>query len=149
MLAGDPDEASDQAENLLRDRALSSYYDEVALKGLQLASVDAARGVLTETQLDRIRIAIQSLIDDLDDYDDQEPRAKGSTDDPTAPSRGEQDVPTHPAPGKIAANTLPAIWRGAAPVLCIAGRGPAGRSRCQHVVATAAQERPEIPRAAA
>jgi predicted PurR-regulated permease PerM len=124
MLAGDPDEASDQAENLLRDRALSSYYDEVALKGLQLAAVDAARGVLTEAQLDRIRIAIQSLIDDLDDYDDQEPRAKGSTDDPTAPSRGEQDVPTHPAPGKIAANTLPAIWRGAAPVLCIAGRGP-------------------------
>ena len=33
MLAGDPDEAHDQAEVLLRDRPLSSYYDEVALKG--------------------------------------------------------------------------------------------------------------------
>ena len=34
MLAGDPDEARDQAELLLKDRSLSSYYDEVALKGL-------------------------------------------------------------------------------------------------------------------
>ena len=44
MLAGDPDEALEQAELLLRDRPLSSYYDEVALKGLQLAANDAVRG---------------------------------------------------------------------------------------------------------
>ena len=44
MLAGDPDEAHSQAEHLLRDRPLSSYYDEVALKGLRLASIDAAAG---------------------------------------------------------------------------------------------------------
>ncbi len=87
MLAGDPDEARDQAEQLLRDRALSSYYDEVALKGLQLAANDAARGVLTEAQLDRIRVAMQSLIDDLDEYDDQEPKVKGTTEDPASPSR--------------------------------------------------------------
>lgn len=124
LLAGDPDEARDQAEQLLRDRPLSSYYDEVALKGLQLATVDAARGVLTEAQLDRIKTAIQSLIDDLDEYDDQEPQAKGSTDDPAAPSRGVQDVPIHPAPDKISPQTLPALWRGDSPVLCIAGRGP-------------------------
>ena len=39
---------------------LSSYYDEVALKGLQLAANDAARGVLTETQLDRIKVSMQT-----------------------------------------------------------------------------------------
>ncbi len=124
LLAGDPDEARDQAEQLLRDRPLSSYYDEVAVKGLQLATIDATRGVLTDAQLDRIKTAIQSLIDDLDEYDDQEPQAKASPEDPAAPSRGEQDVPIHPAPGKVAPHTLPAVWRGEAPVLCIAGRGP-------------------------
>jgi len=124
MLAGDPDEARDQAEHLLRDRPLSSYYDEVALKGLQLAANDAVRGVLTGVQLDRIKLAMQSLIDDLDEYDDQEPPTKGTTEDPASPSRSEQDVPTHPPPDKMAPDALPELWRGPAPVLCIAGRGP-------------------------
>jgi predicted PurR-regulated permease PerM len=124
MLAGDPDEAREQAEHLLRDRALSSYYDEVALKGLQLAANDAARGVLTEAQLDRIKLAMQSLIDDLDEYDDLEPETKGTAEDPASPSRSEQDVPAHPPPSKVAPDVLSPEWRGAAPVLCIAGRGP-------------------------
>ncbi|MCJ2020055.1 AI-2E family transporter, partial [Methylobacterium sp. E-065] len=38
MLAGDPDEVRDVAEAMLKERSLSSYYDEVALKGLQLAA---------------------------------------------------------------------------------------------------------------
>ena len=125
MLAGDPDEARDQAEVLLRDRPLSSYYDEVALKGLQLAANDAARGVLTEAQLERIKVSMQDLIDDLDEHDDQEPETKDAAESAaTAPSRSEQDVPKHPAPGKVAADALPPAWRGQAPVLCIAGRGP-------------------------
>jgi hypothetical protein len=37
MLADDPDEALEQAELLLKgERSLTAYYDEVALKGLQL-----------------------------------------------------------------------------------------------------------------
>jgi hypothetical protein len=55
MLAGDPDEAMEHAELLLKERSLSSYYDEVSLKGLQLAAADAGRGVLTPAQLDRIK----------------------------------------------------------------------------------------------
>ena len=125
MLAGDPDEARDQAEVLLRDRPLSSYYDEVAVKGLQLAASDAARGVLTEAQLEKIKVSMQDLIDDLDEHDDQEPETKDAAESAaTAPSRSEQDLPKHPAPGKVAADALPLAWRGHAPVLCIAGRGP-------------------------
>ena len=45
ILAGDADEAQDHAELLLKERSLSSYYDEVALRGLQLAAEDAQRGV--------------------------------------------------------------------------------------------------------
>ena len=57
MLAGDPDEAQDQAELLLKTRPLSSYYDEVALKGLQLAATDAARSVLGPGQIERVKEA--------------------------------------------------------------------------------------------
>jgi predicted PurR-regulated permease PerM len=125
MLAGDPDEAHDQAEILLRDRPLSSYYDEVALKGLQLAANDAARGVLTEAQLEKIKESMQDLIDDLDEHDDKEPDSRDVAESATTtPSRSEQDVPSHPAPGKVVRDSLAPAWRGPAPVLCIAGRGP-------------------------
>jgi hypothetical protein len=125
MLAGDPDEARDQAEVLLRDRPLSSYYDEVALKGLQLAANDAARGVLTGLQLEKIKLSMQELIDDLDEHDDQEPDPKDALEGATTTlSRSEQDVPKHPSPGRIAEESLPPTWRTRAPILCIAGRGP-------------------------
>jgi predicted PurR-regulated permease PerM len=125
MLAGDPDEAHDQAEILLRDRPLSSYYDEVALKGLQLAANDAARGVLTDTQLEKIKASMQNLIDDLDEHDDKEPETRDAAESTaTGPSRSEQDLPKHPAPGKVTPDSLSPAWRGSAPVLCIAGRGP-------------------------
>jgi predicted PurR-regulated permease PerM len=129
ILAGDPDEAGDQAEVLLRDRPLSSYYDEVALKGLQLAANDAARGVLTDAQLARIKDSMQELIDNLDEHDDKEPDTKDAAEGAAAgPSRSEQDIPKHPAPGKITTDELPLAWRGPAPVLCIAGRGPLDES---------------------
>jgi predicted PurR-regulated permease PerM len=125
MLANDPDEAREQAEALLRDRPLSSYYDEVALKGLQHAANDAARGVLTDAQLQKIKASMQELIEDLDEYDDREPVTKEALEAAaTGPSRSEQDLPKHPAPGKIAPEDLPPAWQGRAPVLCIAGRGP-------------------------
>jgi len=110
MLAGDPDEAHDQAEKLLKDRPLSAYYDEVALRGLQLAVIDHERGALTTAHLERIKLSIQSLIDDLTDHADR-PEA-------TAP------VETAGTPA------LAPAWRGAAPVLCIAGRGLLDEAAC-------------------
>ena len=49
ILAGDPDEARAQAELMLKDRSLSSYYDEVALRGLQLAQADATAALWIPT----------------------------------------------------------------------------------------------------
>jgi len=46
MLAGDPDEAAHQAEEFLKDKPLSAFYDEVAIGGLTLAQLDVNRGVL-------------------------------------------------------------------------------------------------------
>src|SRR3954447_7402893 len=73
MLAGDPDEALESAEQLLKERSLTSYYDEVALQALRLAANDARRGVLAGQQLDRVKDAIQALINDLSGHDDVEP----------------------------------------------------------------------------
>ena len=50
MLAGDPTEASEKAEEFLKQRSLACYYDEVALRGLQLAQADTGRGVLRRSQ---------------------------------------------------------------------------------------------------
>jgi hypothetical protein len=37
MLAGDPDEAADQAERFMKEKSLCAYYDEIAIPGLLLA----------------------------------------------------------------------------------------------------------------
>ena len=65
MLAGDADEALDQAETLLKERRLLAYYDEVALPGLGMAANDSVRGVLTAEQLEHIREATTGVIMDL------------------------------------------------------------------------------------
>jgi hypothetical protein len=73
MLAGDPTEASEKAEEFLKERSLASYYDEVALKGLQLAQVDAARGVLNEERLAKIRDTVSEFVGNLADQDAHPP----------------------------------------------------------------------------
>ena len=90
MLAGDQDEARDHAELLLKDRSLTSYYDDVALPGLELAAVDAQRGALSIEQLERIKETIKDLVEDLSDHLDKEPAVAPETDDPAGPSRDEQ-----------------------------------------------------------
>ncbi len=126
MLAGDPDEAIDYAELLLKERSLSSYYDEVALKGLQLAAHDVTRGVLAPEQLERIKDAIASLVEDLDDHDDVDPAPDEADDGPAAPPRAERALPVEPAPTAEPPepDALPEAWRGEGAVLCVAGRGP-------------------------
>jgi predicted PurR-regulated permease PerM len=124
ILAGDPDEARAQAELLLKDHSLSSYYDQVALKGLQLAAADAARGVLTGSRIARVRESIANLIEDLDEYDDRDPSLLDNNQAVTAPTRAEQDLPTQTVAEEPVTAELPSGWRGSAPVICLAGRGP-------------------------
>ena len=77
MLAGDPTEALEKAEEFLKERPLSTYYDDVALKGLKLAAADVARGSLDAARTEKINAVTKELVDDLDDQDDStEPRAK-------------------------------------------------------------------------
>jgi predicted PurR-regulated permease PerM len=124
MLAGDPDEAQDYAEVLLQDRSLSSYYDEIALKGLQLAANDLQRGVLTPDQLERVKNTASSLIEGLSDYDDEEPSPGILDAAPAVPPADEREIPVEAPPGDAEESSLRPEWRGEAPVLCLAGKGP-------------------------
>lgn len=135
LLAGDADEVQDHADLLLKERSLSSYYDEVALKGLQLAAADAARGVLGHAQLERIKNEVAELVAGFDDYDDKDPAPTETKEEKnqksvagpgTMPRRAEQNLPKEPAPSETLPppETLAPEWRSANPVLCVAGRGP-------------------------
>jgi Predicted permease len=68
LLADDADEVVEQAETLLKDMTLASYYDEVALPGMQLVAADADRGVLEPEQLDTVKTAIYELVETLAEH---------------------------------------------------------------------------------
>jgi len=110
MLAADPDEVQDQAELLLRTRALSAYYDDIALRGLKLAADDASREALNMPQLLSIRDSVQELVDELDEYDDAQPDSAQPVAQPLSPA------PTEPPPDeteprrKVTRRSADAAW---------------------------------------
>jgi predicted PurR-regulated permease PerM len=124
MLAGDPTEAAEKAEEFLKERSLASYYDEVALKGLQLAQMDAERGALNQERLTKIRDAVNEFANDLSEQDDRPAPKVPATNDAEASSAVDavskdaayEDLPV------LNKDELPAEWRGQHPVLCVAGR---------------------------
>ncbi|WP_428391125.1 AI-2E family transporter [Lichenicoccus sp.] len=124
ILAGDADEAMDHAELLLKQRSLSTYYDEVALKALQLAANDAERGSLDHAGLDRIKQTVKTLINGLRDHVDRKPSKSESDDDAITPPGDGRPLPNNALPASVESEDLPEDWRGASAVLCIAGKGP-------------------------
>jgi len=124
MLAGDPTEAAEKAEEFLKERSLASYYDEVALKGLQLAQMDAERGALNQERLTKIRDAVNEFANDLSEQDDRPaPKVRATNDaeassavDAVSKDAAYEDLPV------LNKDELPAEWRGQHPVLCVAGR---------------------------
>jgi hypothetical protein len=123
MLAGDPTEAAEKAEEFLKERSLASYYDEVALKGLQLAQADAERGALDRERLIKIRDAVSEFAGDLSDQDDRPAKERSTTDaeassavESVAENAAGENLPV------LSKETLPPEWQGEHPVLCVAGR---------------------------
>ncbi len=72
LLVGDTDDLQEQAEEALKESTLSSYYDEVAMPGLELAARDLARGVLTDRQLQRILETVAVLAAEIGSEPDEE-----------------------------------------------------------------------------
>ncbi|HQT85523.1 MAG: hypothetical protein B7Z58_08260 [Acidiphilium sp. 37-64-53] len=103
ILAEDGDEVLEQAETLLKDMPLSEYYDDVALKGMQLAAIDAERGVLAADQLETVKKTIYELVESLTEHIEKRNDAADATDPSSAGA---------PPPDRTPA------------ILSIAGRGP-------------------------
>ena len=124
MLAGDPTEATEKAEEFLKERSLSSYYDEVAIKGLQLAQADLDRDALDQSRLVKIRDTVLEFANDLSDQNDQEPTGERSTTDAEAAAAVEAAAadPVYADLPILRREELPLEWKGDSPVLCIAGR---------------------------
>ena len=122
MLADDPEEAQEHAEMILQECSLSAYYDDVVLKGLELAARDAARGVLTPDQKADIRASITALVEDLEEREDglPEPSSKASKLLPAA--EGDLACSSEPIPDP-SPDDLPEAWRREGAVLLVAGRG--------------------------
>jgi predicted PurR-regulated permease PerM len=126
MLAGDPTEAAGKAEEFLKEKSLSSYFDEVALKGLLLAQADAKRGALDQARMTKIRDAVTEFASDLSTQDDSIPEVTLPTMDAEAAAAVET------VPDTAISSNLPVVqkadlplgWQGEYPVLCLAGRSP-------------------------
>jgi len=129
VLAGDSDEVQDHAERLLKDRSLSTYYDEVAIKGLQLAANDAQRGALDSEQLERVKLTVKSLITGLERYTDKQPTVSKTDDGPLGHSDNDKVLPKNPDPQSvILPHAQASPWTSPSAILCIAGRGPLDES---------------------
>ncbi|HEY0300159.1 MAG TPA: AI-2E family transporter, partial [Rhizomicrobium sp.] len=98
MLAGNPDEAAEQAELYLQDHSLPAYFDDVAVRGLAQAQLDVNRGALTEEGRKRIATTVEGFIDNL--TLNEAPEAREAS---------------------VSHEIVPAAWQHK-PVLCVAGR---------------------------
>ena len=119
MLAGDPIEAVIKAREFLRERALATYYDEVALEGLRLAHQDFARGRVSAERQNHLIETTERVIDQLEAVRD--PRPKGGQVSAEAEAAVIAAGPDRGAATQVLSqHELRADWRGKTPVVCFA-----------------------------
>ncbi len=99
MLAGDPHEAAEQAESLLKDMPLIDYFDDVVMEGLRLAQTDAHLKKLEPSRLPDISDTASTMIEALSDH------------------MVESNAETA---GAVAA--IPEVWRAPGAITCVAGQ---------------------------
>jgi predicted PurR-regulated permease PerM len=118
ILSGNSDEAFEQAENMLKTKSLSNFYDEVGIEGLRLAAIDAQRGALDHNSLKKIRVAVEGLVADLSKHDDVKPS--------TGTAAGESELTASQSPElpMLRRDKLQGPWASATAVLCISGPSP-------------------------
>ena len=117
MLADDPVEAAEQAQEVLKEKALADYYQDVLIEALKLAEVDARRGSLDQELMLRIRDAAAEIVDDLSTHEARpaDVLPKSAEQQPSKPDLGDNkdSQVVHLSEG----------WRTGKPVLCVPGLG--------------------------
>jgi predicted PurR-regulated permease PerM len=115
MLAGDPIEASQQAQTFLEGASLEDYYDTILLSGLRLAEADARLGRLDGERIERVLATVREVVDDLETHQDPI-RDAPATDQRSDLARLEPLV-------EVEASTvrLSEKWRSPGAIMCIPG----------------------------
>ncbi|MCJ2133063.1 AI-2E family transporter [Methylobacterium sp. J-026] len=127
MLAGDPAEAIDQGWQFLKERALITYYDEVALAGLLLAQEDLSRGTLDRARQSEVGAALRTVVDRLGTAPVARRVRRGSgrgPDTETAAALAAVGPDRQIAGIVLSREDLAPQWRSDIPVLCVSSRGP-------------------------
>ena len=83
LLAGDPDEAADYAEEILQDAYLVDFYDKVGIPALMLGEQDRQRGVMTDEKRIQFATSALALVDNLEQIADGE-EEENNSDEPKA-----------------------------------------------------------------
>ena len=113
LLAGDPEEATERAEEYLRTQSLLAYYEEVAIPALSMIEHDRARGILTDERRALVAAAALTLVDNLSEHEDD------NGEEEVDGSGKEQTLPERALPAKIE----PGLEWQDRPILCAGGRG--------------------------
>ncbi|QKC70693.1 AI-2E family transporter [Mesorhizobium loti] len=112
LLAGDPDEATDHAEEMLEEKYLVEFYDKVAIPALLLGERDRVRGVMGDLQRRQVAASALVLVANLED----EAKEEAGEEDEQAEEGGE--------PGDAADEDAADLPDGTGlSVLCAGGRG--------------------------
>ena len=116
FLAGDPDEATERAETFLEDGDLIQFYETVAIPALAVGEVDRARGVMSEDRRKRVADSALALVDNLEEYADDEASTETAGEPQPAEGADESKAEVDPK--------LPPLPDGSGKtVLCVGGRG--------------------------
>jgi len=67
LVANDPEEASDQAEEFVKERPLAEFFDEIAIPALLRAQVDSDDGALSPERRTMIREGVRAMLEGLSD----------------------------------------------------------------------------------
>lgn len=93
LLAGDPDEATDHAEDFLEEGYLVDFYRTVAIPALLIGEHDRARGVLTDAQRRRMASSALAMVDNLEDIVREEAdEEEGEVDEDAAAANGKEQA---------------------------------------------------------
>ncbi|WP_294939095.1 AI-2E family transporter, partial [Tardiphaga sp.] len=118
MLAGDPVEASQQAQTYLQGASLADYHDTILLPGLRLAEADMGLGRLPADRIDRILDTVSEVVEDLDSHEDIVVEDKPATVDHRSDLARLDAVVAADEP-----DHLPAAWEAPEAVMCLPGAG--------------------------
>lgn len=119
MLAGDPIEVAEQARQILKEKPLIEYYDDVLIEALKLAQADSDRGHLDEERKQRIRDVVAEMLEDLEVHEDIASDAN---------SVGSVEDTKHSDPIVSNSMIVPEQWRLSKSILCIPGRDLLGEA---------------------